>query len=67
MISARVNMMNWATKTGRKKKLQSTIDIDDKAEKKKKSRSVQTNFLCAQKPGIFLILKNIFVGQHRNP
>lgn len=43
------------------------IDIDDKAEKKKKSRSVQTNFLCAQKPGIFLILKNIFVGQHRNP
>lgn len=41
------------------------INIDDKVEKKKKSSSIQTNF--CQKPGIFLILKNIFVGQHRNP
>lgn len=43
------------------------IDIDDKVQKKKKSRSVQTNFLCAQKPGIFLILKCMFFEQHRNP
>lgn len=58
---------NWGTKTGRKNKRQCVIDIDNKVEKKKKTRSVQTKFLHAQKPGIFLVLKHIFVGRYRNP